>query len=111
MVVPLSNEPVTEISYTIREFCIAERISESTYFLLRKRGLGPEEMRIGSLVRITHQARLDWQSARSNPTGTEAVAMQKTKKVLHERARIAVKKALKSPKHISNQRRQRRAKK
>jgi hypothetical protein len=94
-----------ESSYTIREFCRVERITPPTYYKLRAQGLGPREMRTGTLVRITHRARLDWHWARENPTGAEAEAVHKTAEVMRARSRAAVKAAVASPRHVSNRRR------
>ena len=40
--------------YTIREFCDAHRISKSTYYNLRKQGLGPDEARVTSRWKRLH---------------------------------------------------------
>ena len=34
-------------AYTIREFCDAHRFSRSHYYNLKRRGLGPDETRLG----------------------------------------------------------------
>lgn len=54
----LSNER----TYTITEFCVLEGLSRNAYFLLRKAGNGPRELRIpgSSIVRITPEARAEW---------------------------------------------------
>ena len=60
-------------AYTIREFCEAHRISKSTYYNLRKQGLGPDqcrgaELRPGGRVIITMEAAARWRRARERPT-------------------------------------------
>jgi predicted DNA-binding transcriptional regulator AlpA len=45
---------------TIRGFCKKHRIGRSTYYDLQKRDLGPEELRIGRVVRITPEADDEW---------------------------------------------------
>ena len=50
-----------ERSYTIPEFCALENISLYSYQKMRRAGLGPVELRVFSIVRITRRARLDWQ--------------------------------------------------
>jgi predicted DNA-binding transcriptional regulator AlpA len=45
---------------TIRRFCQKHRIGKSTYYDLRKRGLGPKELHIGKSVRITAEADDEW---------------------------------------------------
>jgi hypothetical protein len=53
------NDP----SFTIEEFCELEKISEATYYKLRKDGLTPVEWRPPgtNIVRITGPARREWQ--------------------------------------------------
>jgi hypothetical protein len=48
-------------SKTIDEFCRDNRISRSFYYIMRKDGVGPDEMRYGTIVRITRQAEAAWQ--------------------------------------------------
>ena len=91
-------------SYTIDQFCAAEGFTPTTYFKLRKLGLGPKEMRIASLVRITHRARIDWHRERENPKGAELEAVRAAAENQRARAHAAVKRAVKSPKHVSKRR-------
>ena len=49
-------------SYTIREFCVAERISRSMFYKLDRAGKGPRRMRPQNT--ISEQARIDWHRAR-----------------------------------------------
>jgi hypothetical protein len=51
-------------AYTVAEFCAAHRISRSTFYNLRKRGLGPVEARIGARVLISMEAASRWRRAR-----------------------------------------------
>jgi hypothetical protein len=48
-------------SKTIEEFCDDHRISRSFYYKMRFAGVGPVEMRFGTIVRITARAEADWQ--------------------------------------------------
>ncbi len=49
---------------TIKEFCARNRISASTYFALKREGLGPREMLVGRAgVRISPEAEADWRRA------------------------------------------------
>ncbi len=48
-------------SFTINEFCRAEKISRAYFYKLKKQGRGP---RLMATNRITQQARRDWQRAR-----------------------------------------------
>jgi hypothetical protein len=49
---------------SIKQFCADNDISEAYYFVLRKRGEGPDEMRIGRSVRISREARARWRRQR-----------------------------------------------
>ena len=50
-----------EPSYTVDEFCAAERISRVKLYDLWKHGKGPRFYQNGRCRRITHSARLDFQ--------------------------------------------------
>jgi hypothetical protein len=96
-------------SRTINQFCAHHHISRGKYFGMRKAGIGPAEMRLGpGTVRITREAELDWQRARSNPIGAELAEIEQGKAVLAARGSTAGTAAAASPKHISNKRRKRR---
>jgi hypothetical protein len=64
-----ADEPVG--SRTINQFCARHHFSRAFYFAMRKAGLGPVEMRIGGLVRISDEAERAWQHARENPAGAD----------------------------------------
>ncbi len=51
-------------SKTIGDFCEAESISLPAYFSLRRKGLGPEELRPPGtrIIRITAQAHHEWRA-------------------------------------------------
>jgi len=51
-------------------FCAAHGISEAFYFKLRDQGLGPDEMRLGTRVFITHEAAERWRRAREKASMT-----------------------------------------
>jgi hypothetical protein len=53
-----------EPSYTVDEFCAAERISRVKLYELWKQGKGPRFYNNGRCRRITHKARLDFQDER-----------------------------------------------
>jgi hypothetical protein len=59
-----SFHPPYEPSYTVSEFCAAEKISRVALYAMWKDGKGPRFYRNGRCRRITHRARLDWQSER-----------------------------------------------
>jgi hypothetical protein len=56
--------PPHEPSYTVDEFCAAERISRVKLYEMWKLGHGPRFYLNGRCRRITHKARLDWQAER-----------------------------------------------
>ena len=56
--------PPHERSYSVDEFCLAERMSRVSLYAMWKQGKGPRFYMNGRCRRITHQARLDWQAAR-----------------------------------------------
>jgi len=55
-------------AFTIPAFCAAFDMSERYYYLLRERGEGPKEMRMGSRVLISIDAVAKWQTAREKAT-------------------------------------------
>jgi hypothetical protein len=91
----------TPAAFSIREFCRDHGISAPTYYELKKQGLGPAEMRIGTLIRISREAAAAWRHARENPDEAEADAVTRSAEALRERARRAAKRAIASPKHVS----------
>jgi hypothetical protein len=102
---PKSQEPF-EPSLTVPEFCSHERISEPTYYELKKLGLNPAELRYpNGMVRITHRARLAWQDMLANPPPEVAERMRGIIARRQTQARAAAAKAIASPNHVSNRRR------
>ena len=53
---------------TIEEFCQRHRISVPTLYKLWSTGIGPERMRVGRKVLITHAAAQRWRDARERAT-------------------------------------------
>jgi hypothetical protein len=49
-----------DYSDTINEFCQREKICRSTFYNLRRAGKAPRVMLVGSKMRISPEARLDW---------------------------------------------------
>jgi hypothetical protein len=47
-------------SKTIEEFCRDHRISRSFWYKMKRLGVGPDEMRHGTAVRITFEAEARW---------------------------------------------------
>ena len=59
-------------SYTVDEFCAAERISRSMLYKLWKEDQGPRFYYVGNVRRIPHEARLEWQRQMLAATGEAA---------------------------------------
>jgi hypothetical protein len=47
-------------TYTVDEFCKAERISRAMLYKLWSQGRGPRYYMVGSVRRISHEARIEW---------------------------------------------------
>jgi hypothetical protein len=52
-----------EESFTIKEFCAAEKISRSFYYKLDAEGRGPRTYNIGVTRRISRAALNEWRAA------------------------------------------------
>jgi hypothetical protein len=94
------------VAFSIPEFCVRNGFGTGTYHKLKRLGLGPDEMRVGNLIRITAEAELRWQRARTNPQGAEAVAKARSEAVTKARGRKAGKLSAASPRHVSKRKRQ-----
>ncbi len=55
-------------AYTIDTFCRTHEISRSEYYLLRKRGLAPAEIRLGRKVLISVEAAAKWRERMEQAT-------------------------------------------
>jgi hypothetical protein len=86
---------------TVKVFCARNAISAPTYYALRKLGLGPDEIRIGAVVRISREAAARWRAARESPTGAEAEQVARDAALLRERSRRAIYASVASPMHVS----------
>ena len=91
---------IVEPTYTISSFCQAENITRPTYYKWKRMGLGPKEMRVDRVVRISHRARLECQKKREKWSEEQ----QQIDEKLHARALAAGAKAAASPKHVSKTR-------
>ena len=56
----MTNDP----SYTVDEFAKAERLSRSMVYKLWLLGKGPRYYLVGTVRRISPEARIEWQQAR-----------------------------------------------
>jgi hypothetical protein len=59
-----ANPAIADPSYTVEEFCAAERMSRSMLYKAWAEGWGPNFYWVGVTRRITHRARLEWQRQR-----------------------------------------------
>ena len=62
--------------FSIKSFCIAHGISEGFYFKLREQGHGPQELRLGTRVFITHESAQRWRAEREAATAAATVAAE-----------------------------------
>jgi hypothetical protein len=58
---PKRDGNMSNQSYTVDTFCEAERISRSMLYKLWSQGQGPRFFMVGTVRRISHEARLEWQ--------------------------------------------------
>lgn len=72
--ISIQGPPTPTAAYSIREFCLAHRVSVSMYFKLRNEGLGPVEMSIGRRRLISFEAAEAWRRERERRTATTSTA-------------------------------------
>jgi hypothetical protein len=61
-------------SFTISEFCDRNGFSRGFFYKMKKAGIGPRELIIGDLIRITVEAEADWKRERQAATAQTAAA-------------------------------------
>jgi predicted DNA-binding transcriptional regulator AlpA len=61
-------------SFTINEFCTAEKISRTFFYKLQSQGKAPQTYPIGSNRRISREAYLAWRSALEAKAAIKEVA-------------------------------------
>lgn len=93
------------VAFSILEFCTRNNFGPGTYHKMKRQGLGPDEMRVGNLIRITVEAELKWQRARTYPQGEEAKAKAHSEAVTKARGRKAGNLSAESPRHVSKRKR------
>jgi len=59
-----NQSPTPQLALNILQFCDAHDISEGFYYKMKKQGLGPREMKLGSRTLITFEAAADWRHER-----------------------------------------------
>jgi hypothetical protein len=62
-VTPIRGPPVPPAWYSVREFCLAHRLSISMYFKLKAQGRGPRETAVGSRRYISFEDAAAWRAA------------------------------------------------
>jgi hypothetical protein len=60
---PIRGPPVPPAWYSVREFCLAHRLSISMYFKLKADERGPREIAVGSRRYITFEDAAAWRAA------------------------------------------------
>ena len=65
---PIRGPPVPPAWYSVREFCLAHRLSISMYFKLKAQGRGPRETAVGSRRYISFEDAAAWRAAQQQET-------------------------------------------
>ena len=74
--ISIQGPPTPTAAYSIREFCLAHRVSVSMYFKIRNQGLGPAEMSIGRRRLISFEAAEAWRRERERGTATASTSVK-----------------------------------
>ncbi len=94
--IALDAPSAERVTFSIDEFCERNGISLFTYYKMQKQGVGPREIRFGSIVKISKAEEADWHRRMSQPSKANTLL----KKKLSAHAKRASKAAIASPKHI-----------
>ena len=94
-------------SMTLSEFRYVENMSPTKYHGLKNKGLGPEEMNVDGMIRITPEARAKWHERMAELAKSEAAQLEAERR--RAQAAEAGKIAAASPLHISKRVARRRA--
>jgi hypothetical protein len=86
-------------SLTLPEFRYVDNMSAAKYYTLKRKGLGPEELNVDAMIRITPEARAKWQARMAELAKSEAAQLEAERR--RELASIAGRAAAASPLHIS----------
>jgi hypothetical protein len=102
----ISAVPIEERDWTPQEWRVRKHISKSTHLKLKKAGLAPEEEVVVlpgfKLVRITPQARRDWQRKIAELRQSKEAALESARR--QAQVESAGRLAAQSPNHISKNR-------
>jgi hypothetical protein len=92
----------TNRSLTRSEFCYVENMSPTKYHGLKNKGLGPEEMNLDGMIRITPEARARWHGRMAELARSEAAQLEAERR--RAQAAAAGRIAAQSPLHVSRHR-------
>lgn len=62
---------VLDPSFTISDFCAAEKISRSMFYKLKKQNKAPRTYHVGTTTRISYDARQEWRRALEAETSAD----------------------------------------
>lgn len=65
---------------TLLEFCDRYKLSRSTFYEMRKRGLGPREIHVGRRVLIAWRAIREWEEAMADRWSSEQLLADERKR-------------------------------
>jgi hypothetical protein len=103
----MSLQPPNNGSFSIKAWCKFRGYSIATFYKMRKNGVAPKVMQPpGAPPRITQEADAEWLKFCNNPQGEMAETAARDAEFRRERAVKAAAKAIASPLHISNKRRE-----
>jgi len=75
-----SEARIADGSFTIDEFCNAERMSRGMLYRAWREGWGPEFYLVGTHRRITQRARLEWQRQREAAANGEIASTKRLRR-------------------------------
>jgi hypothetical protein len=88
---------------TIKDFCVREQMSASSFHKLQNKGLAPDVRRLPgmTMLRITNEAYEAWKKRMAKLQRSEANDLQEEREQRRARNRVAGKLAAESPIHVS----------
>jgi hypothetical protein len=83
----MTQDDLQQPSKTIPQFCEVENLSASSYFKLKRLGLGPDEMRFPGteIVRITPEAHRAWRERMTELSQTKQAELERQRRVAQRR--------------------------
>lgn len=86
-------------SLTRLEFCHVENMSPTKYHGLKAKGLGPEELNVDGMIRITPEARAAWRQRMAQLAQSKGAQLEAARR--RAQATEAGRIAAQSPRHVS----------